>query len=200
MRAPSVRTRKILAMTIGPVAIIAAGLLVWRGSVEAFSAQTGNVGNNWSTGSVTLVDDDAGAAAFTLLNVTPGQTGTHCILVTSTSTVPGVVKFYIARLGAQGLEKNITLTGAMGHGGSFASCSGFTATTTGPTLSIADAAATISNYATGALPWTTTGVTGETMTYQITWKFDTTGLSQTDIDALQGKSVSVDAVWELQTN
>jgi hypothetical protein len=187
-------------MTIGPVAIIAAGLLVWRGSVEAFSAQTSNVGNNWSTGSVTLVDDDAGAAAFSVLNVTPGQTGTHCILVTSTSTIPGVVKFYIARLGAQGLEKNITLTGAIGHGGSFASCDGFVATQTGTTASIADTAATVSSYATGALPWATTGVSGESMTYEMTWRFDTTGLTQAQVDALQGKSVSVDAVWELQSN
>ena len=200
MRAPSVRTRKILAMTIGPVAIIAAGLLVWRGSVEAFSAQTSNVGNNWSTGSVTLVDDDAGAAAFQVLNATPGQTGTHCIKVTSTSTIPGVVKIYIARLGAQGLETNITISTQIGTGGSFASCAGFTPTASLPAMSLSSAAATISNYTTGVLPWTTTGTSGESKTYQVTWKFDTTGLSQTDIDALQGKSVSVDAVWELQTN
>ena len=40
---------------------------------------------------------------------------------------------------------------------------------------------------------------GESKTYRFTWVFDTTGLSQEDIDALQGKSVSADVIWELQT-
>ncbi|AMM20170.1 hypothetical protein AX769_08315 [Frondihabitans sp. PAMC 28766] len=200
MHSPSLRTRKLAIFTVGPAAILVAGLLVWHGSVEAFSAQTSNVGNNWSTGSVTLSDDDAGAAAFTVLNVTPGQTGSRCIKVTSTSTVPGIVKTYIARLGAQGLENNITIATQEGSGGSFASCSGFVATSSLPAMPLATAAATITNYSTGVLPWATTGVSGESKTYEVTWTFDTTGLSQTAIDALQGKSVSADVVWELQSN
>lgn len=200
MKAPSARTRRVATIAAGPVAILVAGLLVWQGSVSAFTAQTQNVGSNWSTGSVTLSDDDAGAAAFQITNATPGQTGSKCIKVTSTSTVPGIVKIYVARLGAQGLENNITISTAIGSGGSFASCSGFVPTTTLPVMSLSAAAATISSYATGVLPWTTTGVAGESKTFQVTWTFDTTGLSQAAIDALQGKSVSADVVWELQTN
>lgn len=132
--------------------------------------------------------------------MTPGQTGSKCIKVTSTSTVPGIVKLYVARLGAQGLENNITISTQMGTGGSFASCSGFVANTSLPAMTLSSAASTISSYATGVLPWTTTGVSGESMTYEVTWVFDTTGLSQTAIDALQGKSVSADVIWELQSN
>jgi hypothetical protein len=200
MHAPSMRTRKIAALTAGPVAILVAGLLVWQGSLSAFSAQTQSVGNNWATGSVTLTDDDAGAAAFQIQNVTPGQTGSRCLKVTSDSTVPGIVKTYVARLGAQGLENNITIATQIGTGGTFASCTGFVPETSLPAMSLSSAAATISNYSTGVLPWTTTGVSGETKTYKVTWAFDTTGLSQVAIDALQGKSVSADVVWELQSN
>jgi hypothetical protein len=200
MKAPSARTRKIAVIAAGPAAILVAGLLVWQGSISAFSAQTQNVGNNWSTGSVTLSDDDAGAAAFQIVNATPGQTGSKCIKVSSTSTVPGIVKIYVARLGAQGLENNITISTQIGTGGSFASCNGFVPSSSLPAMSLNSAAATISSYATGVLPWTTTGVAGESRTYDVTWTFDTSGLSQTAIDALQGKSVSADVVWELQTN
>ena len=200
MHAPSIRTRKIAALTAGPVAILVAGLLVWQGSLSAFSAQTQSVGNNWATGSVTLTDDDAGAAAFQIQNVTPGQTGSRCLKVTSDSTVPGIVKVYIARLGAQGLENNITIATQIGTGGTFASCTGFVPETSLPAMSLSSAAAAISNYSTGVLPWTTTGASGETKTYKVTWAFDTTGLSQVAIDALQGKSVSADVVWELQSN
>ncbi|MHC5794661.1 hypothetical protein ACVXZ4_00735 [Lacisediminihabitans sp. FW035] len=202
MKAPSARARRIAIFTAGPAAIVVAGLLIWQISVAAFTAQTQNVGNSWSTGSVNLTDDDLGAATFQLTNVKPGDTGTNCIKVTSTSSVPGVVKTYIARLGAQGLENNILITVEIGSGGSFGSCTGFVAdAVAAPAISIATAAAQSTDYATGILPWTTTGVTsGESKTYRVTWKFDVTSMTQSQIDALQGKSVSDDVVWELQSN
>jgi hypothetical protein len=58
----------------------------------------------------------------------------------------------------------------------------------------------MNSYATGVLPWDTAGTPGETKTYKATWTFDVTGLTQTQIDALQGKSVSADVVWELQSS
>ena len=204
MHAPTIRTRRIAALSAAPVAILLAGILVWHGSSAAFTAQTRNVGNNWDTGSVTLTDDDLGTAAFQIANVVPGGTGSKCIVVTSTSSVPGVVKIYLARLGAQGLENNITVSTEIGTGGSFANCTGFVrdpATPALPALSLALAASQFSTYSTGVLPWTTSGISsGESKTYRVTWVFDTNGLSQTAIDALQGKSVSADVVWELQTS
>lgn len=199
-RKPTARTRRLATLVIGPIAILMAGLLVWQGSNAAFTASTRNTGNNWETGSVVLSDDDLGAAAFRLSGVVPGQTGSKCLVVTSQSTVPGQVRVFAANLGAQGLESNITVSLQSGTGGSFADCTGFSATTTLPPLSLTVISAGIRDYATGVLPWNTTGTPGESKVYKATWTFDVTGLTQTQIDALQGKSASVDVVWELQSS
>ncbi len=200
MHKPTARTRRLATLIVGPTAILVAGLLVWQGSNAAFTASTRNTGNNWETGSVTLSDDDLGAAAFRIDGVVPGQTGSKCLVVTSQSTVPGQVRTYVQNLGAQGLESNITVSLQEGTGGSFADCTGFVPTTTLPPLSLSTINSSINDYATGVLPWSTTGTAGETKSYKATWTFDVTGLTQTQIDALQGKSVSVDVVWELQSS
>lgn len=200
MRKPTARTRRITTLVVGPTAILVAGLLVWQGSTAAFTADTRNTGNNWQTGSVTLTDDDEGAAAFRIDGVTPGQTGERCLVVTSESTVPGEVRTYVGNLGAHGLEDYIKVSFAIGTGGTFADCTGFTPTTTLPAESLADIATTFDSYATGAMPWTTTGTPGEYTVYRATWTFDTTSLTQEQIDALQGKSASIDVEWELQSN
>ena len=199
MHKPTARTRRLATLIVGPTAILVAGLLVWSGSGAAFTAQTRNSGNNWETGSVLLSDDDLGSAAFMVSGVIPGQTGSKCLVVTSESDVPGEVRVYLDTLGAQGLENNITVSLQIGTGGSFADCTGFTATTTLPPLSLATIDAGINSFATGVLPWATTGTPGETHSYRATWKFDVTGLTQAQIDALQGKSASADVVWELQS-
>ena len=202
MSAPSIQTRKIASLAAIPIAFLLAGLFVWQGSSAAFTAQTRNTGNSWETGSVSLTDDDIGAAAFQVVGATPGQSGTRCIQVTSTSSVPGVVKMYLARLGADGLENNIKVTTEIGTGGSFGSCTNFVADVAPlPASTLAQAAATYFDYSTGALAWATTGdANGESKSYRVTWLFDTTGMTQAQIDALQGKSASADVVWELQTD
>jgi hypothetical protein len=184
-----------------PAALVAAGLLSWMWSTAAFTAQTRSVGNSWDTGTVTLTDDDQGVAGFSVSRALPGSTGTRCITVTSKSSVPGVVKVYVARLGADGLENNIKISAEIGTGGSFSDCTGFVPDApANPARSLKELSVAASGYSTGLLPWSTSGNSnGETKNYRITWAFDTTGLSQTDIDALQGKSTSADVIWELQT-
>jgi hypothetical protein len=199
MRKPTVRVRRLSTLIVGPTAILVAGLLVWQGSTAAFTADTRNIGNNWQTGSVLLSDDDLGAAAFQVDGIVPGQTGSKCLVVTSQSTVPGVVRTYVGNLGVHGLESNILVGFEIGTGGSFNDCTGFTPTTTLPAVSLADLAATDNSYATGVMPWVTSGTPGEHTTYRATWTFDVTGLTQEQIDALQGKSASIDVEWELQS-
>lgn len=198
MHTPTVRARRITTLLIGPVAILTAGLLVWQGSSAAFTATTRSTGNNWATGSVVLSDDDQGAAAFRVSGMIPGQTGSKCLVVTSTSDVPGEVRVYLDTLGAHGLENNVTIALSIGHGGSFADCTGFVAESTLPPLSLTAIDASANDYATGVLPWSTAGTSGETKSYKAVWTFDVTGLTQAQIDALQGKSASADVVWELQ--
>jgi hypothetical protein len=203
MRTPSPRTRKIAGLSAAPVAVLVAGLMVWQGSTAAFTATTRNSGNSWATGQVALTDDDAGRAGFTVENLVPGATGERCIVVTSNSTVAGEVRAYTQNLSgsAAGLEDHIDLRVERGTGGSFDSCDGFTPVPGAlPAQSLTTLAQANRDYATGGAAWETEGTPGESTTYRGTWTFDTANMSQTQIDALQGSRVSVDLVWELQSN
>jgi hypothetical protein len=202
MKTPSSLTRKIALFAAGPLAILVAGGMVWQGSQAAFTASTRNSGSSWATGNVTLTDDDLGAAAFTVENIVPGQTGQKCIVVTSQSNVPGEVRAYTQNLiTSKGLEDRIFFDLEQGTGGSFNDCTGFTPTANNvPELPISTLASVNRDFATGGASWQTAGNPGETQSYRGTWRFDTTGLSQEDINALQGARVGIDLVWELQSD
>lgn len=203
MNSPSPRTRKILSLSAAPVAILLAGGLVWQGSQAAFTADTRNAGNSWSTGQVLLTDDDEGRAGFTVENMVPGDTGSRCLTVTSNSTVPGQVRAYTENLAesAQGLEDHILFEVEIGEGGSFANCDDFVPEdrpdAPGP-LPLATLGDVNSDYASGGAAWTTDGTPGESKVYRGSWEFNTDGMTQQEIDALQGARVSMDMVWELQ--
>jgi hypothetical protein len=202
MHTPSARARKIAGLSAAPVAVLIAGALVWQGSTAAFTASTRNAGNSWSTGNVTLTDDDQGAAAFTVENMVPGQAGQKCIVVTSQSNVEGEVRAYTQNLvSSRGLEERIFFDLEQGTGGSFNDCTGFTPTAnTVPELPLSELAEVNRDFATGGAPWNTEGEPGETQSYRGTWRFDTTGMSQEQVNALQGARVSIDLVWELQSD
>lgn len=202
MNTPSTRIRKIATFGAAPLAILIAGGMVWQGSQAAFTASTRNAGSSWSTGNVVLTDDDLGAAAFTVEQIVPGQTGQKCIVVTSGSDVPGEVRAYTQNLiSSKGLENRIMFDLELGTGGSFNDCTGFVSTANNtPEKSIAELSTTSKDFATGGTPWMTGGAPGETQSYRGTWRFDTTGLSQADINALQGARVGIDVVWELQSD
>ncbi len=202
MKTPSSRTQRIVGFSAAPVAILMAGLMVWQRSNAAFTATTRNSGNAWSTGQVALTDDDNGVAGFTAENLRPGQTGERCIVVTSNSTVPGQVRAYMQNLAASaaGLEKHITFKVERGTGGTFADCTGFTPVPGGlPSQPLSQLVAINHDYATGGAAWDTSGTLGEATTYRGTWTFDATGMTQAQLDALQGSRTSVDLVWELQS-
>ncbi|MDP3950298.1 MAG: hypothetical protein Q8Q19_06510 [Microbacterium sp.] len=202
MKSTSARIRKVAMFGAAPLAILIAGAMVWQGSQAAFTASTRNAGSAWSAGNVVLTDDDLGAAAFTVENIVPGQTGEKCIVVTSGSDVAGEVRAYTQNLiSAKGLENRIMFDLEQGTGGSFNDCTGFTPTANNvPEMSLAALSAANRDFATGGAPWATTGTPGETQSYRGTWRFDTTGMSQSDIDALQGARVGIDLVWELQSD
>jgi hypothetical protein len=211
MRSPSLRSHRIASLMVAPLAVMAAAGVVWKASYSAFSAETRNSGNSWSTGVVALTDDDSGSARFNVTNLVPAQTETKCIKVTSSASVPGTVKLYILNpvTSVVGLETHIKLTVTNGNGGDFASCTGYTSTgTVIATQTLGTAETTYTSYATGAGVtdvahglWVTTGVVaGESKTYQLTWLFDSSGLTQDQLDALQGAHVGLDFEWEVQNN
>src|SRR6478752_4420963 len=98
MSAPSRTTRRVVALAAAPVAILAAGALVWQSSSAAFTSSTRNAGNEWSTGQVSLTDDDLGMAGFNATNLIPGQTGERCLVVKSGANVAGEVRAYTQNL------------------------------------------------------------------------------------------------------
>lgn len=204
MKKPSSRARALLRFGAAPLAILIAGGLIWQSSYAAFTATTRSAGNSWSAGAVSLTDDDKGAAAFAATNLVPGSSGSKCIVVTSTASVPGQVRSYVTNLATSGaaLGDRISFKLEAGTGGSFNDCTGFVPSGTAETAApISTVAAARHDYATGGHSWDTAGVaSGESRTYRGTWTFDTTGLTQQQIDALQGASLSADVVWEFRSN
>lgn len=202
MKTPSPRARKIATAAATPIAIVAAGALVWQASYAAFTGTTRNSGNNWSTGSVALTDDDAGAARFQVENMVPGQTDSKCIEVTANASVPSTVKGYAinALVSAAGLENYVKVSIEDGTGGNFGSCTGFVADGE-PLVANATLAqiAQSKSFETGMGGWAVPAGTSK-RTYKLTWTFDTTGLTQTQVDGLQGAKTGIDMQWEMRSN
>ena len=201
MRGPSSKVGRIAVIAAAPVAVVAAAALIWQSSYSAFTGTTRNSGNEWSTGSVALTDDDAGSARFQVEDMTPGDTETKCITVTATTSVPGTVKGYALNpvTSAARLEDHILVHVNFGTGGGFGSCTGFTSQDEIiPSMSLSTLAG-YNSYANGAGGWNVSAGTSS-RTYEITWTFDTTGLTQSEIDQLQGARTGIDFQWELQSN
>jgi hypothetical protein len=202
MNRPSRQTAKVLAAITTPVALIATGALIYTSSYAAFTGQTRNSGNQWSTGSVSLTDDDNGSARFQVKNMLPGATDTKCITVTANASVASTVKGYAVNpvTSPQKLEDRIKVTIDSGTGGSFADCTGFVAG--GPahvTNQPLSAIAQVNTFEQGFGGWVVDpGVSSKT--YRMTWTFDTGTLSQAQIDAMQGAKTGIDMQWEMQSN
>lgn len=201
MKQPSRRARKISTVIATPLAVLLAAGMIWQASYSAFSGTTRNSGNSWSTGSVALTDDDTGTARFQATGMVPGSTETKCIAVTANASVPGVVKGYAINpvVSAANLHDYVKVSVKYGTGGGFGTCDGFvSAGVSIPEMSLRTLAG-YSSYANGAGSWAVTSGS-QTRTYEITYRFDTTGLSQSELDALQGAQTGIDLQWELQSN
>lgn len=202
MKSPGKKTTQVLAVVATPLALVALGASVYQASYAAFTGQTRNSGNEWATGSVKLTDDDNGAARFRVANMLPGDTQTKCITVTADASVPSTVKGYAINpvTSTAKLEDRVKVTIESGSGGSFADCAGFTAVgaphvSDVPLSSIAQ----VNTFEAGFGGWVVdTGVSSKT--YRMTWRFDTQGMSQAQIDAMQGAKTGIDMQWEMQSN
>ncbi len=132
---PSRKLATVVSLIAVPVALAASGLVVAQSSYSAYSATTVNPTSNWATGTVVLADDDANAAAFTATNLKPGSTGSRCIVVSSTGSLPSTVKVYgTGATTTNALAANINLTITQGTGGSFGSCTGYTPLASGSSV------------------------------------------------------------------
>jgi hypothetical protein len=203
VRRPSRKIATIVSLVAVPTALAASGLVVAQSSYSAYSATTVNPSSNWATGTVALTDDDANVAAFTASNLKPGSTGTRCIVVSSTGSLPASVKLYgTGATTTNALASSVNLTVTQGTGGSFGSCSGFTALASGSGVysgTLADFGTAATSYANGVGTWSTAGVaTGgpaETRTYQIAYTVRSDAANST-----QAGTAAIGFTWEAQNS
>jgi hypothetical protein len=142
---------------------------------------------------VSLTDDDAGAAMFAATGLVPGSTGQKCIKVTYGGSVTAAVKLYVSANTGTPLQAYLDMVIEEGTVGTFASCTGFTATSTLYTGTLATAAASNNTYATGWSSWAPTGA-AQTRTYRFTYT-----LNAATPDAQQGNSSTATFQWEART-
>lgn len=125
MRKPRTFTTKLLATAMALVAISSlAGASTW----SAFNDLTDNPGNAFEAGTVSIGDDDSGAAMFnSLTNLKPGDSATRCLVVTYNGSLPASVRLH-GTTGGTGLDAYLALKVTRGSkSGSFSGCGDFTA-------------------------------------------------------------------------
>jgi hypothetical protein len=188
-----------VAAVIGGVAVSAA--LVWQASYSAFSATTANPTNNWTAGTVALTDDDSNAALFTVSPMKPTQTGTKCIVVTSSGNLASTVKMYTTAASfaqTKTVADNMTLTVTQGTSTSTGgNCAGWVADAGGTntfTGSLTSFSSTYTNFGNGFGTWAPAAGT-VTHTYQITWTFNSSAPN-----SAQAGTAAIGFTWELQNS
>jgi hypothetical protein len=180
-----------------PLGLALSGALVWQASNAAFTASTSNGSNNWSASTQGLTNDSTGPM-FSISNMTPGATGSKCLKVTSTGTVPATVKLYTALGSAvsNDVSPYINVTIQLGTGGTYASCSSFTSTATEYTGTLSALTSAATSYATGEPAGSLVGTPPESLTYEITYTFS----SSAPNSAQGGTTPNVTFTWESQNN
>lgn len=106
------------------------GVLVSAVTFSAFSSVAQNPGNRVQAGTVTIADNDAGAAMLSLVDAQPGESSTACIQTTYTGTLDSEVRLYGAPAGALAPYLTLTVTRGSATAPTFDSCADFTADST----------------------------------------------------------------------
>jgi hypothetical protein len=187
------RHSRIAAWAAVPLAVLASGAVVATASYAAFSAETDNAGNAWTTGKVALTDDDNGSALFAATDLAPGSTGENCIDVTAETTVDSAVRMYLTNASdADHLGSAVDLHVERGTLTDPADCGSMTKPTDVFVGSLADLA-THDAFGSGVGEWST-GKATTTTTYRITYTVDPAA-----DNTLQESSTGASFVWEAQS-
>ncbi|MBW4718119.1 M73 family metallopeptidase [Saccharothrix obliqua] len=187
------RSKSIVRHGAAPLGLVLSGALVLGASHAAFTAQTSTGENSWSTGTITLTNDQDGAAAFQVRNMKPGETGTKDIKVTYSGEgyTPAIRLFAKggSGVGDSALAKQIQLTikrGKPGSGDSFVQDADSSATWTGSL----DTFGGITSHDGGVLGYD--GANGASTIFRIEYGFSPTG----DANGLMGKSAQTTFTWQ----
>lgn len=170
-------------------ALLMVTILTMARSNAAFVDTTDNTASSFTTGTVVLTDDDAGAALFTASGMTPGNGVVECITVTYSGTqLPAPVRLYGSTTG--GLDTYLDTTIEVGTGGSFGNCAGFTPTSTVFNNTLENFAATHTDWATGIATFTA-AANPTSRTFRVTIDVQNT-------PAAQGLTSTADFTFETQ--
>jgi hypothetical protein len=177
------------------------GGLITLGIYGLFTATTQNAGNEISSGTVELSDNDSGSALYNATGIRPGESITRCIKTTYGGSLPAVVRLYSPSTpGPLAQYVELTITQGTQPTSTFPSCTGFAADASGVifTGTLQGFEQTRSSYATGIATspagkssWST----GEALVY----RFQAT-LQASVPDASQGWSSGVHSfTWEARS-
>jgi hypothetical protein len=108
------------------------GSVAGLGVFGLFTATTQNAGNEISSGTVELSDNDSGAALYNATGVRPGETVSRCIKTTYTGSLPALVRLYSpSSPGPLAQYIDLTITQGTQPTSTFPGCTGFAADATG---------------------------------------------------------------------
>ena len=118
------RTQKLLLSTL--VVGVLCGLTT-LGVFGVFSATTQNAGNEISTGTVAISDNDSGSALYNITGAKPGDTVSKCIKTTYTGSLPADVHLYTTSApGALAQYVDLVISRGTQTTSTFPDCTGFT--------------------------------------------------------------------------
>ena len=173
-------------------ALLLATALIWHGAYAGFGDVAPPLSATVGTGTVTVTDDDAGTALFSVAGLKPGAMGSSCVAVTSTSSVPTTVKLYRSSgTTARSLAYHLHLTVSAGTGGGTAGCGGFVPSGDVYTGTLPDFP---TGYGTAVDAWQTAGGPAQTRTYRFTY-----ALSPAAPLSAAGGNASLGFSWEART-
>lgn len=184
------------ALLLGVVACIAGA-----GVFSAFSSQTENPGNVITTGTVSIEDNDAGTALYSMTAAKPSESKTSCIKVTYKGTLPATVKLFTAStIGALGPYVNLKVEAGTQTSSTFPTCTEFTPLATGATVyegTLSAFATEHATYATGITTNPASATKWETNN-ALVYRFTAT-VSSSAPNSAQGATTGSHAfIWEAQ--
>jgi hypothetical protein len=184
--------RGLRGVVIVVVGVVGSAALIWTSTQAAFSGTTGNAGNAWSSGVVSLSDDDTGTALFSVTGMKPGSTGTKCLEVTYTGDIASSVKLYTTGSSYTGtLGPYVNFTVQLGSGGTYADCTGFSTEATLHSTTLSAFATGYTSFGTGVGSWTPSS-SGQKKTFKFTYTLQ-------DDNNAQNKSAGIGFTWEAQS-
>jgi hypothetical protein len=175
------------------------GGLAGLGIFGAFTSTASSPNDDFVSGTVTIGDNDANSALYSVTNAKPGTSSTNCIKLTYTGSLAADVHLYTtSTVGSLGQYVDLTITpGTQTGSPAFPSCSGFTPDSGGAiyTGTLQNFANAKNSYANGVVDYpasSTSWVTNDSVVYQFT-----VSLQSGAPDSAQGTSTGTHSfTWE----